>query len=70
MRFRLLVLIVPISVNVPEPLRVCLKVLRVNYVSIIHVFIVFDDSLYDAVVAGKIRETRVHTHAGATKEDK
>ena len=70
MRLRLLVLIVPVSVNVPELLWVCLKVLRVNNVSIIHVLVVFDDSLYDALVASKIRESRVHTHAGPTEEDK
>jgi hypothetical protein len=70
MRLCQLVLIVPISVNVPELLRVCLKILRVYNVSIIHVLVVSDDSLYDALVACKIRESRVHTHAGPTKEDK
>jgi hypothetical protein len=68
MRLSLVVLIISISVNVPEPLWVCLKVLRVNNVSIFHVLVVSDDSLYDALVASEIREPRVHTHASPTEE--
>ena len=69
MRFCLPVLIVPVSVYVPELLWVRLKVLRVDYVSIVHVLIVPDNSLYDALVTREVREARVHTHARPTEEE-
>ena len=69
MRLRLPVPIVPVSVNVPELLWVRLKVLRVDYVSIVHVLVVPEDSLDDALVASEVRESRVHTHAGPTEEE-
>jgi hypothetical protein len=69
MRLCLPVLIVPASVNVPELLWVRLKVFRVDYVSIVHVLVVPDDSLYDSLVTREVRESRVHTHAGPTEEE-
>ena len=68
-RLGLHVPIVPVSVYVPELLWVCLKVLRVDYVSIVHVLVVPDDSLYDALVTREVREVRVHTHASPTEEE-
>jgi len=66
-RYCMVVLIVSVSVYVPEFAGIVLKVLRVNDVSILHILLVIDNLLNDAVITGKVRETRINTHSGSTE---
>jgi hypothetical protein len=62
-------LIESVAINVPKPLRLFRKVLRIDYFPVVNGFILFDP-LNESLVSTEIRKAAVHTHTRSAVDDK